>query len=368
MKPALAGLKRYCVAALWLSALLAQPATAQQSLNVVSWDGAYVKSQILGFIRPYEEATGHRINVIQYSGGIDTIRQQVRAWNVSWDVVDLELFDAMRACKEGLLETIDHSILTPAPDGTPAAEDFIELGQTPCGVGNVVGSTVVGYRQNSFKQKPTQLEDLFDLKRFPGRRGLRKSPKGNLEWALISDGVAVDEVYPLLSTEAGLKRAFAVLDKIKPHVDWWETGQQAVHMLESGRVAMSSVYSGRIAAAAERGQPLEILWDHQIWYYDVWAIPKNGRNTELAMDFVRHASSTESLAAQARYIPYGPLRRSSVALLEPALREQLPTSQKHLATAVKLDAKWWSEHLDSIAPRFSRWLERPVMVPKSLPR
>src|SRR5690606_30766732 len=86
---------------------LALPALAQNSLNVVSWDGAYVKSQILGFIRPYEEATGSRVNVVEYSGGIEEIRRQVRSWNVSWDVVDLELFDAIRACEEGLLETID---------------------------------------------------------------------------------------------------------------------------------------------------------------------------------------------------------------------------------------------------------------------
>jgi len=355
-------------AALGLQVLHVVMATAQETLNVVSWDGAYVKSQMLGFIRPYEDTTGHRVKVIQYTGGIDEIRQQVRAWNVSWDVVDLELFDAMRACREGLLETIDLDILTPAPDGTPATDDFIELGQTPCGIGNVVGSTVVGYRSDRFASAPTQLEDFFDLQRFPGRRGLRKSPMGNLEWALISDGVPAARVYQVLSTDEGLDRAFALLDAIKPHTDWWETGQQAVHLLESDRVAMTSAYSGRVAAAVERGQALQILWDHQLWYYDVWAIPKNGRNTELALDFVRHASTTESLAAQARYIPYGPLRRSSMALLEPELRERLPTAEAHLATALKLDAQWWSEHLDRIAPRFSRWLERPVMVPRNLPR
>lgn len=360
---------RCLLAALAVLACVPAPAAAQQqSLNVVSWDGAYLKSQILGFIRPFEDATGHRVNVIQYTGGVSEIRQQVRAWNIQWDVVDMELFDAILACEEGLLEPIDPAGLAPAPDGTPASEDFIGLEDTPCGVGNVVGSTVLGYREDRFETPPERLEDFFDLDRYPGRRGLRKSPKGNLEWALIADGVAPEQVYEVLSTDKGLDRAFAMLDRLKPHVEWWEAGHEAVRFLESDQVAMTSIYSGRVPAARERGQPLAILWDHQVWYYDVWAIPKNGRNTELARAFVRFATSTESLAAQARYIPYGPTRRSSMAQLEPTLRQRLPTAEAHLESALELNARWWSQHLERIGPRFERWLERPVMVPKALPR
>ncbi len=361
-------LARNAACALGLALLGGVSALRAETLNVVSWDGAYVKSQVLGFIRPFEDATGHRVNIIQHSGGIEEIRQQVRAWNVNWDIVDMELFDAIRACKEGLLEPLDPAILAPAPDGTPATEDFIELDREACGAGNVVGSTVMSFRNDTFDSTPTRLEDFFDLDNFPGRRALRKSPMGNLEWALIADGVAPEKVYQVLSTEEGLERALRRLEVLKPHLQWWETGQEAIYMLESGQVAMSSVYSGRVAAARERGQPLEMIWDHQVWFYDVWAIPRNGRNTELAREFLRFATSTESLANQARYIPYGPMRRSSMAQLNPELRERLPTAEANMATALEVNARWWSEHLNRIGPRFARWVDRPVMVPKNLPR
>jgi putative spermidine/putrescine transport system substrate-binding protein len=139
-------------------------------------------------------------------------------------------------------------------------------------------------------------------------------------------------------------------------------------MLETNRVVMSSVYSGRVDDAVQRGEPLDIIWDHQVWFFDVWAIPKNGRNTKRAKEFLRFASSTESLAAQARYIPYGPVRKSSMAQLAPELRQRLPTAKEHLATAIELNANWWSENLARITPRFEQWLSRPVMVPKALPR
>lgn len=341
---------------------------AQQTLNVVSWDGAYVKSQMLGFIRPYESHSDTRVNVIQYSGGIDEIRRQVRAWNVQWDVVDLELFDAIRACDEGLLEPLNPKELSPAPDGTRVQDDFMAGSLMPCGVGNVVGSTVVSFDRTQFKTPPSHFEDFFNLKKYPGKRGLRRSPKVNLEWALVADGVAPDNVYKVLSTADGLDRAFAKLNTIKPSIQWWQAGDEAIRMLETNQVAMSSVYSGRVNAAVQRGAPLEIIWDHQVWFVDVWGIPKHGRNTEQAKAFIRFASRTESLAAQARYIPYGPVRQSSMAQLAPERRELLPTAKAHLASAIELNANWWSKNLDRIAPRFERWLSRPVMVPKELPR
>ncbi len=355
-----------CLAALCLSVSL--PGAAQGELNVVSWDGAYVRSQMLGYILRYEKETGTRINVLQYSGGIEEIREQVRAWNVHWDVVDLELFDAIRACQEGLLVEIDPATLPPAPDGTPADEDFMEHSLMRCGVGNMVSSTVVSYDSERIDSPPEGLRDFFDLDEYPGRRGLRRSPQGNLEWALVADGVPRDKVYETLSTEQGLDRAFEVLTRIKPFVEWWRTGQEAIRLLETDQVVMSSVYSGRVPSAVDRGVPLEILWDHQIWMYDVWGIPKHGRNIERARDFVRYASTTTSLARQASYIPYGPVRRSSMQQLAPETRRNLPTTEQRMETAIELNARWWSENLEPIQRRFERWLERPVMVPRDLPR
>ena len=359
---------RACAALLLFALGTATTSAAGAELNVVSWDGAYVKSQILGFIRPYEDDRDVQVNVLEYGGGIEEIRRQVRSWNVTWDVVDLELFDAIRACREGLLETIDPDLLPPAPDGTSARDDFISVSLMPCGVGNVVGSTVVAYDHERLPDGPDAIGDFFDLATFPGRRGLRRTPQGNLEWALAADGVPRDRIYAELSTPAGLDRAFAVLDRIKPFIDWWQSGEEAIRMLETGRVTMTAVYSGRIHDAVSRGEPLSILWDHQVWFYDVWGIPKNGRRTERARDFVRFATSTESLAAQSNYIPYGPVRTSSLALVDDEIRERLPTSEQHMTTAIELDARWWSDNLERIAPRFERWIQQPLMVPRDLPR
>ena len=350
---------------LWAALLL--PVAASERLTVVSWGGAYVKSQMLGFILPFEEATGTTVDVLDYTGGIDEVRSQVRAWNVRWDVVDMELFDARRACREGLLLPFDHDTLPPAPDGTPAKEDFLEASLLPCGVGNVIAATVVAYDPERVERAPQRIEDFFDVQGFPGRRGLRRSPKVNLEWALIADGVAREDVYRVLDTAEGVDRAFRVLSRIKPWVDWWRSGEEAIRLLETGRVSMTSVFNGRVFDAVQRGQSLTILWDHQLWFMDVWVMPRNGRRTDQAMAFIRFATSTESLARQMRHIPYGPVRRSALERIEPEIRLYLPTAEANRATAIEGDAEWWADHLEALNERFERWLERPVMVPRKLP-
>ena len=55
------------------------------------------------------------------------------------------------------------------------------------------------------------MADFFDVEKFPGRRGMRRTPHVNLEWALIADGVPIDEIYAMLDTPEGIDRAFAKL-------------------------------------------------------------------------------------------------------------------------------------------------------------
>ncbi len=339
-----------------------------ETLTIASWGGSYLRSQMLGFIRDFEEATGVRVEIVEYSGGIDPIRSQVRSYNVRWDVVDMELFDAIRANEEGLLHPIDANSLDPGSDGTPASEDFIDGSLLGFGVGNILFSTVFAYDESSSRQAPASIQDFFNLREFPGERALRLTPVGNLEWALLADGVAPEAVYDTLETEAGVQRALRKLDTVKHVTRWWTDGEQPVAWLENGDVAIASLYHGRAYSAVQRGASLAILWDRQITYKNVWAIPQNVRNPELALKFIRFATSTESLGQQTRYIPYGPMRRSSLELVPDSVYPYLPTTEGKLDQAFTSDPAWWSENLERIQPRFDRWHRTPTRVPDRLRR
>ena len=90
-----------------------------------------MRSQMLGFVNPYEQQTGKTVNVDHYAGGLKEIRDQVESANIKWDVVDLTQADSLRGCNEGLLEELDHSSLPNGVNGSDYKSDFIEGALNP---------------------------------------------------------------------------------------------------------------------------------------------------------------------------------------------------------------------------------------------
>ncbi len=342
------------------------PAGAQDHdfITVVSWGGSYARASVKAYHERFEQETGIQIKLDEYNGGLAQVRAQAETGNVSWDVVDMEAGDALLGCDEGLLETVDEDTLPAAPDGTAAAADFLDVYDVGCGAKSIVYSTVYAYNDTRFpEQKPTTMADFFDLDKFPGRRGMRRVPNANLEFALVADGVPAHQVYEVLSDEEGVARAFRKLDTIRNQVIWWEAGAQPPQMLADGEVVMSTAYNGRIFNAwALENQPLTIVWDGQVLATTYQVVVAGTPKLELARQFVAFATSTQSLANVTRYISYGPLRHSSLALVDThevtgmAMQPHLPNAPQNMLNAVHEDPVWWADNQDEMNERFAAWL------------
>ncbi|MDH3670802.1 MAG: ABC transporter substrate-binding protein [Gammaproteobacteria bacterium] len=332
----------------------------QKELTVVSWGGSYTRSQMLAYVEPYRQERREWVSMETYNGGLKEIREQVETANVVWDVVDFELSDLIRGCREGLLEKIDHRKLAAGSDGTSVTKDFIPGALTECGVGQTVWATVIGYNNKGFKGgRPTRLADFFDVQKFPGKRGLRRDPRVVMEWALMADGVAPNRVYQELETEAGQARAFAILDKIKTSIVWWAAGSEPVELLDAGTVVMTSVWNGRMyRPIVEDGKDYTVLWDGQIWDIDSWGIPKGTYNLKKALDFIRFATESRQLAEQTKYISYGPARKSSLPLVGNKVKAMLPTAPANMRNALQTNAEWWATHQAEFSEKFEQWLAK----------
>ncbi|MFZ6044536.1 ABC transporter substrate-binding protein [Pseudomonas sp. CR3202] len=344
-----------------LSAVASCVAMANESITVVSYGGSLATAQIEAAHKPFAKESGIKVISEDYSGGIAQVKAQVDTNKITWDVVDMELPNAVRACNAGLLERIDpDKDLAPGNDGKVASQDFIPGALSECGVASIVWSTAVAYNTKAFKNgQPTALKDFFDLQRFPGKRSLRKAPQVNLEWALLADGVPREEVYATLETDEGLERAFAKLDTIKDQVVWWEAGAQPPQLLADGEVVMTSAYNGRIYdAQVKEKQPFQIIWDGQMYDMDVWTVPKGTPKKEQAMAFLRFATQSSVLADQSKYIAYGPTRQSSQPLVSEEVKPHLPTTDANFATALQVDSEWWADHADELSERFNAWLAK----------
>ncbi len=334
-----------------------------QEVTVMSWGGAYTKSQVEAYHKPFTEQTGITVNSVDADNPATPIKAQVEAGNVTVDVADVETADAVRLCDEGLLEEIDISTLPAAPDGTPAADDFIEGSYNDCAIGSIVWSQIFAYNTEAVEGEPTSAADFFDLETYPGKRGLRKNAKALLEFALMADGVPAAEVYDMLDTDEGVDRAFAKLDTIKDEVVWWEAGAQPPQLLADGEVVMSAAYNGRIFnAAVDEGQPFEIVWDGQILDFDMFVVPRGAPNKEEALEFIKFSTDTQRLADQAKWISYGPTRASSAPLVgmfqdgKTEMGPQMPTAEANMGNALVSNVEFWTDRDAELNERFNAWL------------
>jgi len=331
-----------------------------EALNVVSWGGAYGRAQTLAQFHPYADKAHVDVTLENYGGGLKEIASQVKSGNIEWDVVDLELEDAASACREGLLERLDGIELPPGVNGQRAYLDFVPGAIGPCWIASVVYSQVIAVDTSRFSNPPTRLADFFDLTRFPGPRGLRDSAKYNLGLALMADGVQPWRVYSILATEAGVNRAFAKLDTIKSQIVWWKGIAEPSELLGKGAVAMTTALNARVFSI-EAQPKIATLWDGQIYQMDVFGIPKGDPRKKRALDFIRFATGPQPLADVARYLPYGPARKSSIALVQrnpetnEDMRPHLPTAPQNFARSLGIDPDWWAAHGEAIEARWTAW-------------
>lgn len=340
---------------------LAIPAGAQE-ITVMSFGGAYGASQMEAYHKPYMEMTGVKITSVDADNPATPLKAQVEAGNVTVDVADLEPSDLVRLCDEGALEVLPLDELPAAPNGATWEEDFVEGGIYECGVGTIVYSTLIAFNSET-TPGVTKIEDFFDLEKFPGKRGMRKTAKFALELALMADGVEPADVYDVLGTPEGVDRALAKLDTIKSEIVWWDAGAQPPQLLADGEVVMTTAYNGRIFnAVIEEGQPFENLFDRQILDFNLYVIPKGAPNFDAAWEFIKFATDTQRLADQAKYISYGPARKSSFELVgmfkdgKTEMGPHLPTNPAYLERSLTSDIEFWADHDIELSERFNAWL------------
>lgn len=324
---------------------------APQNLTVISFGGATKQAQEKAYFQPFNASGAGTVVAGEYNGELSKIKAMVDVGHTSWDVVEVESPELLRGCEEGLFEKLD-----PARFGDPAT--FVPGTLSECGVATYVWSMVMAYDHDKLAKAPSSWADFWNVKDFPGKRGLRKGAKYTLEIALLADGVKQDDLYKVLGTPEGVSRAFAKLDQIKSNIQWWEAGAQPAQWLIAGDVVMSAAYNGRIAAAQKEGMKLSIVWPQSLFDPEYWAVVKGTPNKKLAEDFIAFASQPQTQKVFSENIPYGPVNKQALALLPADVQKQLPTAEANLAQARAVDAEFWVDHGEELEQRFNAWAAR----------
>lgn len=342
---------------------LAFMSSAQADITATSWGGAYTAAQQ----KSYGATWDGKVNWVNYNGGLGEVRTQVTSGAVTWDLVDVLPSDARVGCDEGLFKELDRSMFEPAPDGTPMDEDIMVDVPNDCVVPQIFWSYMAFYLDGTFEgDQPSTIADFFDVEKFPGKRAIHTWPNALIEMALVADGVGPDEVYDVMSTDGGIDRAFAMLDKIKDHSVFWSAGSKPLELVTSGEAALALAYNGRVGAAMlDEGTEFVPIWDGQVLEEEWWVMLNGAPNEEEAMKFLVHASTTEAQAGMAKYINYGPMRASAFDVMkanEPwyhsgeNIMPHMPNRPEVMDRTVVANPDWWADNGDAITERYTAWM------------
>jgi putative spermidine/putrescine transport system substrate-binding protein len=321
---------------------------AGRTLNVAGWGGDIQAAQGVAYFDPFATDTGADVQVKK--ADMDRLKEQVDAEEVVWDVLTLPAEDALALARTNYLEPIDFAVV----DKTALVPEIV----LQYAVGADFFSTVIVYPAGS-ERPPASWADFWNVGppeedgsiALADTRTLRRSPIGTLEFALIADGVAMADLYPL-----DLERAFASLEKIRNNVvAWYEDGKQPIELIIAEQAAMGSAWNVR---AWQLGVPTAIgtTWQGGMLSADMWVVPRGAPNKDVAMDFINYATRAIPSANFARIVPYGPVNLDSPGLLDEERLLELPTAPANMAAQFIQNWTWWAHNSEAVTTRFEDWL------------
>lgn len=312
-------------------------------LTFVSWGGAYQEAQTTSMIDPFMAANPD-VKIAQDSPTDNAkITQMVEAGNPTWTVVDNDPFYPIAKCGTEV-EKLDYNVIdTKNIDPELVGE---------CHIANMTYAYVLAYNADKYGANPPKnWADFFDTTNFPGKRALGSAAQmGGYEVALMADGVAPDQLYPL-----DYDRAFKKLDTLGDDLIFWETGAQSQEMVEKGEVDMLLIWNGRAYNGVVNGAKFKPAWDQNVVVYDVFMIPKGAPNQEAAMEFINYAVGPEAQGKLQSTIPYAAINSEAPASTGDAtFQEWLPTD--HVKEGVIMDQQWWADNMDEATKRWTDWI------------
>ncbi|MGH3360535.1 MAG: substrate-binding domain-containing protein [Nocardioidaceae bacterium] len=317
-----------------------------KTLTMVTWGGTTATGFEEAYAKPFTEKTGIAVDVIE-PVDYGKYTAQLDSGNITWDWVDIEGWFAFQHIDKWAeldrdVIKIDDADLVQLP-----GRRSIEPWGTPSGS----YSFVISYRTDNEDPHPTSWEEFFDPDAVPGKRSIYNWPYGMLEAALLGDGVAFDDLYPL-----DIDRALGKLDSVRDDLVFWNSGAELQQQLTNGTVPFAFAWNNRVAYLGRRGEPVDIEWAENIQDggYDVSA--KDNPSNDDVMKLLAFSSGAEPQAQMALATGYSPATKSALAKIPTDDLRWYNAHQPNIDAAIgSLDLEWWAENMTEASDRWSAW-------------
>ncbi|MBC57177.1 MAG: ABC transporter substrate-binding protein [Confluentimicrobium sp.] len=316
---------------------------AENVLYVNTWGGAWEASAKKHLFDPFTADTGVEIRTVS-PVSLAKLAAQKRSGVYEFDVTTLGVAPLAQASNGDLIETAE---------GVVSDDDLFPGALSNNGVASHAFGNNLVYRNDIYGDAgPQSWADFWDVEKFPGDRSLQKYAARIIAFALLADGVPKDQLFPY-----DLDRAFASLDKIKPHiVNWWSQGPQATQMLRDAEVSVLGMWPQYAKTAIDEGTPGTVVWNECLVDTAYWVVAKGTPRAEMAWEFVKSAVKPERVGPFAASSGMGPVTPAAVDFVDPAFIKFMPTAPQYKDMVVFLKADGIAGQLEEMDARFADWL------------
>jgi putative spermidine/putrescine transport system substrate-binding protein len=318
----------------------------KKELTMVTWGGTTDAGFKKAIATPFTRATDIPVRMtspVDYGKYL----AQVKNNRITWNWVDFE----------GWFEVQHKDLWLHLPsDASGDEKDYIRLPGAlspvqPWGVMSGSYSFAIAYRTDMGNSHPTSWAEFFDPQSLAGKRSVYNWPYGMIEVALLGDGVAYDDLYPL-----DVDRAIGKLDGVRSSLVFWNSGAELQQQLTAGTAPFAFAWNNRVAALAKAGQPVAVEWAENLqdggWDVTAKADPLHDEVVQL----IKFAAQPKNQTNRALATGYSPPTKTALAAIPSSSRKWYNVDDANLSAASgSINLQWWADNFDATIKKWNEW-------------
>jgi putative spermidine/putrescine transport system substrate-binding protein len=305
--------------------------------------GIYEQGIRQAVLTPFQQQTGIKVEVTTGSSSIAKVRAMVNAKRTEWDIIDATGPAFGQLLTENLLQKLDLSAIKTADLASPKYVG-------PYGVAIYAYSHNIFWNTKAFAGPINSWADMWNVAKFPGKRGFQAVPWYTLEVALVADGVPIDKLYPL-----DVDRAFRSLDRIKAHAAFLDLNT-LTNLVAQQEIVTGDLNLARVQKLIKDGVPLAYNWKETLVDVERWPIPVGAPNPAQATQLINFALQPEQQLQILKILGYSPTSKAAIARIDPEQAKDLPGTPATAPQSFYLDPEWWAANGKAVEKRFQEWL------------
>ncbi|WP_213007912.1 extracellular solute-binding protein [Paractinoplanes toevensis] len=319
---------------------------AKVTLTFTAYGGAGQDAMIKIYQQPYTVTHANVSFVNTSPPDLSQVKAQVMSKSVKWDLVSVAPAAATQNCgtlfEELDLSSVDPSSLVPGTIGK-------------CYIGNFINANPIAYRTDAFPdpaKAPKTVEDFFDLRKFPGKRGmLTNLQNGILEYPLLADGVAPNQLFPL-----DIDRSLKKLDTIRDNTLFAPNVGALQQAVGAKQVDMFILPDSRLVPLMNDGTKVTMVWDKTVAAINGFAIPKGSPHKAAAQEFIKTLAGPEQVAGISEALGTAPVNKAAKPDLSDNAKKVEVYGPANTGETVLQDIDWYAKNFDQATTKLSNWL------------